>query len=137
MTTEFCAISVAAALLGAVVGLLGLADRLHRRRDVAHARQIELTDAIHREMGAAAAPTVERRRGGRWLVRMMVPLDNPAAVATILRITAQVFAVSATGSALQVVLTPRPPSRAATAGPPESARLRAIQSAMSIGAPAR
>jgi hypothetical protein len=135
--TTLCGITVAAAPLGVVVGLLWLADRLGRRRDAAHARQIELTDAIHREMGAAAAPTVERRRGGRWLVRMMVPLDNPAAVATILRITAQVFAASAAAALLQIVLTPRPASRAAAAGPSESARLRAMHSAASIVAPAR
>ena len=64
-----------------VVGLLvmlQIADVLQRRRAVVIARQIAVTDAIHREFGAVVAPTVRRtRRGwhprGGW--RVTLPLD--------------------------------------------------------------
>jgi hypothetical protein len=137
MTMALLAIAVAATPLGLVAGLLRLMGRVQRRRDAGHARQIALTDAIHREMGAAAAPTVERGRGGRWLVRMMVPLDRPAVVAAILQVTEQVFASSDTGDTLQIVLTPRPALPATVAGPLRSARHRPIQSAASIVAAVR
>jgi hypothetical protein len=137
MTTTFYGIAVAASPAAIVLGLLWLADRQHRRRDGGRARQIELTDAIHRAMGAAAAPTVERRRGGGWLVRMTVPLDSPAMVATILRVTGQVFASSDRKDTLQIVLMPRPALPATTAGPSWSARHRPVPSAASIVAAAR
>ncbi len=138
MTTELLAIAVAATPLVVVVGLLRLMDRLQRRRDARYARQIELTDAIHREMGAVAAPMVERRRGGGWLVRMMVPLDRPAVVAAILRVTDEVFASSDSGGRLQIVLVPRPWSPATAAGPLRSARQhRPVQSGASMIAAAR
>src|SRR5262245_2807677 len=88
--TMLMEILVAAIPIGVVIGLLRVADRIQRKHEERLARQIELTNAIHREMGAAAAPTVERRRGGGWLVRMRVPLDRPAVVAAILRVTHQV-----------------------------------------------
>ncbi len=128
MTTAFLAIAVAATPLAVVVGLLRLADRLQRRRDARYARQIELTEAIHREMGAATAPTVERRRGGGWRVRMMVPLDKPAVVAAILGVTDQVFTSSDAEDTLQIVLTAEPATRALAAGPFRAARYRPVQS---------
>jgi hypothetical protein len=70
------------ALLGALVGLavpvaglvalLKVLDFLQRRRAATVARQIEVTDAIHREFGAIVAPTVRRARGG-W--RVVLPMD--------------------------------------------------------------
>ena len=58
MTTTLLMIAVAATPLAVIAALLRLVDRIERRRDACHARQIELTDAIHRALGAAAAPTV-------------------------------------------------------------------------------
>jgi hypothetical protein len=75
----------------AISALLVLAERLQGRRERAQYRQIALTDAIHRELGAAAAPTVRQRLGGGWEVSMVVPLDRPVAVAAILRVTGQHF----------------------------------------------
>src|SRR5215813_6882032 len=117
MMTNLLALAVAAMPLGAVLALLRLADRMERRREAGYARQIELTDAIHREMGAAAAPIVKRRRGGGWLVRMTVPLDKPAVVAEILGITHEVFASAGTEDAVQIALTPRPAPSAPVADP--------------------
>jgi hypothetical protein len=94
-----------------------------------YARQIALTDAIHRELGAVAAPTVTQRGGG-WLVDMMVPLDSPATVAAILGVTERAFAAAdgAGVEPLQITLRSAPcGSRVTGAGAPRPA----------IGKPAR
>lgn len=132
--TMLMEIVVAAIPVGVVVGLLRLADRIQQKREERLARQIELTNAIHREMGAAAAPTVERRRGGGWLVRMSVPLDRPAVVAAILRVTHQVFASPDHVDTLQIVLTPRPALPARALRPVQH---RPARSATSVAAAAR
>lgn len=134
MTTNLLAIAIAATPLLAIAGLLRLAEWIQRRRDALYARQIELTDAIHRELGAAAAPTVQRRRGGGWLIHMMVPLDRPTVVAAILRITDQVFASPDASDTLQIILTPAPPSPARAAGAARSARRRPVDSRAPIAA---
>jgi hypothetical protein len=66
----------------AVVGLLKLVDALQARHARVIARQIEVTDAIHREFGAIVAPFVTRVRGG-W--RVTLPLDprHPDAAAIV------------------------------------------------------
>lgn len=138
MTTGLVTFAVAAMPLVVIVGLLRLMDRLQRRREARYARQIELTDAIHREMGAVAAPTVERRRGGGWVVSMRVPLDRPAVVAALLRVTDQVFSSPGTRDMLQIVLTSLPASPATVAGPLRTARpRRPLQSGTSVVAAAR
>ena len=110
MMTTLPGIAAIATLLLAVFGLLRLAESRQLRREARYARQIALTDAIHRELGAVAAPTVRKRPKGGWVVSMMVPLDRPATVATLLRITDRVFGAadrSGTGR-YEVVLTHRP-----------------------------
>ena len=92
MTTAVAGIVLAMVPILALIGLLRLADRVGRRREARFARQIELTDAIHRELGAVTAPEVDERRGGGWLIRMSVPFERPDTVATILRITGERFA---------------------------------------------
>src|SRR2546426_9170547 len=66
-----------------LLALLGLTARVERRRAAVIARQIELTDAIHREVGALVAPWVMRRPGGAWRVRIAVPFERPAVVEAI------------------------------------------------------
>src|SRR5205823_13508386 len=117
MTTLFgIAIGVAPFLV--IVGLFRLIDRIGRRREEGLARQVELTDAIHRELGAAAAPIVRRRLGGEWLVTMRAPLDRPGTVAALVRITDRVFArrSGAQRHRLVIVLMARGSSATATAG---------------------
>src|SRR2546430_17414804 len=63
-----------------LLALLGLTAWVERRRAAVIARQIELTDAIHREVGALVAPWVMRRPGGAWRVRIAVPFERPAVV---------------------------------------------------------
>jgi len=57
----------------ALVALLKVVDLVQRRRAAVIVRQIEVTDAIHREFGAIVAPTVRRARGG-W--RVVLPIDT-------------------------------------------------------------
>jgi hypothetical protein len=127
MTTLF-GMAIAATPLLAIAGLLRLAEWVQRRRTARYARQIELTDAIHRELGAVAAPVVKRQRGGGWLVRMMVPLDRPAMVAAILGITDRTLAPRTASGGLQIVLIPRPRSTTTVTGISSSARPRPVES---------
>jgi len=63
---------VLAVPVAGLVALLKVLDFLQRRRAATVARQIEVTDAIHRQFGAIVAPTVQRARGG-W--RVVLPMD--------------------------------------------------------------
>ena len=107
MTALIAALLMVAVPFVAVSALLVLAERLQNRRDSERDRQIMLTDAIHWELGAAAAPVVTRRLGGGWRVFMAVPLDRPAEVAAILRVTEHHFSANEEGiEPLEIVLTP-------------------------------
>jgi len=114
----------------AIVGLLRLVDRIGWRREAERARQIELTDAIHGELGAAAAPWVRRRFGGGWVVTMKVPLDRPGTVAALLRITHRLFASTGEAGAkpVRIVLTPDAPPLLTSAGPSRPAGRRSAGS---------
>jgi len=89
-----------------VIALLRLADFMSARREASLARQIALTNAIHRELGAVAAPVVSRRSGGGWLVSMAVPLDRPGTTAAIVRITERMFARDGDVDPLRILLAP-------------------------------
>jgi hypothetical protein len=82
--------------------LLGLAARAERARGERVARQIAVTDAIHRELGAIVAPFVRRRGRHAWEVRMAAPLDRPAAVGRILAIAYGVLAATTPGAPPEV-----------------------------------
>lgn len=86
-------IVVVAALLpfAAVVGLLWLARMIREKRDADVARQIILTDAIHRELGAVAAPVVRRSWTRGWTVWVRLPLHREEIVGIITRITHDLF----------------------------------------------
>ena len=58
--------------LAALLASFTLVDTLQRRRADLIARQIAVTEAIHREFGAVVAPTLRRMRGG-W--RVTLPMD--------------------------------------------------------------
>jgi hypothetical protein len=90
-----------------VIALLRLADFVSARREARLARQIALTNAIHRELGAVAAPVVSRGPGGGWLVSMAVPLDRPGTTAALVRITERMFAPAGRcADPLRILLTP-------------------------------
>ena len=90
----------------AVSALLRLVERRQDRRDLQRDQQIMLTDAIHWELGAVAAPVVSRRPGGGWRVSMAVAIDRPAVVAALLRVTARHFAAEKAAERLEIVLRP-------------------------------
>ena len=92
-----------------LVVLLKVVDVLQRRRATTVARQIEVTDAIHREFGAIVAPTVRRARGG-W--RVVLPMD--ARLAEAARIVE--LAAVTLGPTVEVVVV-----ASATATPPRPA----------------
>jgi len=75
----------------AVWALLDLSRRIQRRREEWVARQIALTDAIHRELGAVAAPEVTRSLTGTWTVSMRLPLHREGTVGVITRLTQDLF----------------------------------------------
>jgi hypothetical protein len=75
----------------AIGALLWVTDRRARRRDTGVARQIALTDAIHRELGAVAAPDVRVGGSGEWVVSVRLPLHHERLVGTVTRITQDVF----------------------------------------------
>jgi hypothetical protein len=75
----------------AVWGLLQVAGAVERGRQRCVSRQIALTDAIHRELGAAAAPEVRRTWTGEWVVSVRLALSRESTVGTIARITGDLF----------------------------------------------
>jgi hypothetical protein len=92
MSIQWGIVTVAALLpFAAVVGLLWLARVIHEKREARVARQIMLTDAIHRELGAAAAPEVRRSWTRDWIVSVRVPLHREGTVSAITRITHDLF----------------------------------------------
>ena len=85
------AVAMMAAPFALVMGLLWLARVIREKREAAVARQIALTDAIHRELGAAAAPVVTRSWTRCWTVWVRVPLHHEGQVGAITRITHDLF----------------------------------------------
>ena len=82
---------------------------LEQRRDRRVARQIMVTDAIHRELGPVVAPLVRKRLWGPWQLEMAVPFARPGVVGTALAIAHQTLADEGSGKpdAFQIVLTPQ------------------------------
>jgi hypothetical protein len=92
-----------------VGGLMWASQRIERRRTERIACQIMLTDAIHRELGAAAAPVVRQTRQDGWIVSMAVPIGSDAIVAALVRITHRFFSErdGVDTPRLRIVLMPR------------------------------
>jgi hypothetical protein len=95
--------------LAVVALLLTIATRRERRIAEAAARQIAVTDAIHRELGAVVAPTVEPRSFGPWRVTIPVPFERPDMVASVLGITHRTVARH---RPMEIVLTAQEEERA-------------------------
>jgi len=106
MTALVAVLLIAAIPFAVVSALLRLVERMQDRRDLQRDQQIMLTDAIHWELGAVAAPVVSRRPGGGWRVSMAVPIDQPAVVAALLRVTERHFAAEKAVERLEIVLSP-------------------------------
>lgn len=104
---------VVLAPIALMVGLLWLAEV--RRRHVAArvALQIRLTDAVHWELGAVAAPEVESGRRGGWRVRMRVPAGRPGLVGPLVQIAERILQ-GATTRPFEIVLLPPMPAPRST-----------------------
>jgi len=106
MTMLLAALVIVAIPFFAVSALLKFSERLQDRRERERDRQIELTDSIHWELGAVAAPVVRQRFGGGWRVSMAIPLDRSAEVAALVSVTAKHFQAGPAAERLEIVLTP-------------------------------
>ena len=102
--------------LAGLAALLVMIGRFQHARDVRARRQIAVTDAIHRELGAVVAPVVTRRLGRRWRLRIAVPFESPAIVGRVVAIGHAAMFDTGIGQALELVLTAQdarlPPIRA-------------------------
>jgi hypothetical protein len=91
-----------------VVMLLLYSNHVQQAGAHAVARQVAVTDAIHRELGAVVAP-VMRRGWGAWELRMAVPLERPNLVGPVLAVAHRALARSASAKSerVRIVLVPR------------------------------
>ena len=95
-------------ILVVALPMMGLAPLLWMAGRRERARQVALTDAIHRELGAVVAPVVTRRLGRGWRVGIAVPFESPAIVARVVAIAhATMFRDGATK--FEIVLTAQTP----------------------------
>jgi hypothetical protein len=94
-----------------IVGMLLLATRIQRMRAEVVARQIGVTDAIHRRFGPVVAPVVERRRGGCWRAVIPVPFWQPDVVAGVVELAESTLAEANGGRAgVEILLIAQPAS---------------------------
>ena len=86
-------LAVLIALVPVAVLWVGLecANRAALRREEAIGRQIALTDALHRELGAVVAPNVSGSERRGWTVSVRMPLSGEVPVEALARITHELF----------------------------------------------
>ena len=107
MLTMVLAVALPASLLAAWLLAVG---RMERARDARISRQVAVTDAIHRELGAVVAPFVKRRAGRDWRVEIAVPFESPAIVGRVVAIAqAAMLRAGATGR-IEIVLSAQEPA---------------------------
>ena len=70
------AVLIALIPVAAIWALLEWANRAGVRREEVIGRQIALTDAVHRELGAVVAPVVTGSAARGWTVSVRVPLTG-------------------------------------------------------------
>jgi hypothetical protein len=102
-------LSLAIAPFAVIAALLVLSARVQDARARAAARQIALTDAVHREMGAVVAPTVTRPLVGPWQVEIPVPFRRADVVSRVLGIVHDTLGEIDQRAAkdVRIVLTPQ------------------------------
>jgi hypothetical protein len=109
MQTLFAVVVVVLVPYVAIMVLLALTRRVERRREERRLRQIALTEAIHRELGAVVAPVVEKRPWGPWRLRIAVPSDRPALASEVVSV-AQRAVAAMSPLRFEIVLVPRRPA---------------------------
>jgi hypothetical protein len=106
---ELFGLAVVVVIPPALVALLLVySNHVQRAGAVVVARQVAVTDAIHRELGAVVAPVMRRSRGS-WELRMAVPLERPNLVGSVLAVAHRALAhtASAARERVRIVLVPR------------------------------
>jgi hypothetical protein len=88
-----------------LLALLIAVGRIERAREARIARQIGVTDAIHRELGAVVAPVVRRRFPRGWRVEIAVPFESPAIVGRVVAIAHAVMSPAV----VEIALTAQEP----------------------------
>ena len=91
-----------------VVALLAV-GRMERARDARIARQVAVTDAIHRELGAVVAPVV-KQRFGRDRVEIAVPFESPATVGRVAAIAHATMFRTGGSRGIEIVLAAQEPT---------------------------
>jgi hypothetical protein len=104
---------VGLAPIAAVVGLFWIVSERQRRFAERVMLQVRVTDAIHAELGAVAAPEVRRRLDGGWRVQMRVPAGRPGLVGPLVDL-AELAMRSATSRPFEIVLLPPRTATSAT-----------------------
>jgi hypothetical protein len=117
------AVVVGVSPVASLIALVVLLDVRRRRWREIVERQIAVTDAIHRELGAVVAPVVHRR-GRTWRVSIAVPFGAPPVVERVVDIVHRAFQPCPHA----IVLTPQPavPTGAAWSGPKPTPAPRAV-----------
>ena len=114
MMTTVLMVLIATSPIWFVVGLLWLAELRAGARARRVALQIQVTDAVHRELGAVAAPEVAARPGGGWCVRLRLP-GRPALIGPLVQIVERTME-HASPRPFEIVLLPPMPAPTAARG---------------------
>ena len=114
MMTIVLMLLVATSPIWLVIGLLWLAEWRAEAQARRVALQIQLTDAVHRELGAVAAPEVTRGPGGGWRVRVRVP-GRPALVGPLVQVVEHAME-HASPRPFEIVLLPPMPAATSARG---------------------
>lgn len=100
--------------------LLVISGRLQRVADGRLACQAIVTDAIQRELGAVAAPTVKKPLWGPCQVIIPMPLERPALVGRAVALAQNALddCQGMAGRRVQIIVVPRLPEAAVLPGRP-------------------
>ncbi len=118
MLDTILGLALAIAPFAAVVAVLSLTAHVQNLKVRAAARQIALTDAVHRELGTVVAPVVKHTLVGPWDVVIPVPFRRTDIVCRVLGIVHDTLARMDDRSAndMRIVLTEQPEPPRAHAG---------------------
>ena len=114
MMTTVLMVLIATSPIWFVVGLLWVAELRAPARARRVALQIQVTDAVHRELGAVAAPEVTVRPGGGWRVRLRLP-GRPALIGPLVQIVERTM-THASPRPFEIVLLPPMPAPTSARG---------------------
>ena len=106
MLTVIALISLLGGATLLAAGVAHLVDGLERRRLGRVAAQVQVTDAVHGELGAIVAPTVGKHRGRPWTVTIGLAPRDFATAGRLTEIAWQALGQGAAG--VRIVFVPRP-----------------------------